>query len=321
MDSLQKTSNLSPLIGIIIVHPTNGYEHTALCLETLRLSTYKNILIVVVDNGSSDGSGGRLREEFPETTYIRNETNDGFAVGNNIGIEYALRHQCKHVLLLNNDTIVTSSFLEPLVERIESDAMIGAVSGKIYYYPQAIGGKQKIIWYAGSYQKWHMAYNHTGELEEDKGQFDTPHEVAYASGCLMLMRGEVIARIGGLSEEYFMYWEESDWCMRARELRYSSWYEPRALICHNVRSSVKGKETPLYVYMMYRNFPIFAKRHFYGFKKIQFWLFFPLHIINRWRICIMAGNTRAAKAIFQGIIDYFKGYRGKQGLNERGLLR
>jgi GT2 family glycosyltransferase len=253
--------------------------------------------------------------------YIGNDKNDGFARGNNIGIEYALSQRYDHVLLINNDTIVTPSFLEPLVERLESDNKIAAVSGKIYYYPDAVAGKDKIIWYAGAYLKWHMAYNHSHEFEVDAGQCDVAGEVAYASGCLMLLRGDVLRKIGGLSEEYFMYWEESDWCLRAKEQGYSSWYEPRSIIYHNTRSSIKGKETPLYTYMMYRNFPIFASHHFHGLKKIWFWFCYPLHIFNRFFICLKAGNRDAAFAIFKGVIDYFKGYRGRDGLKERGLIQ
>lgn len=314
------TSSMLPRIGIVLVN-LNEFEHTSMCLKTLQAITYKNIEVIVVDNNSSDKSGERIQKEFSEATVILNSSNDGFTGGNNIGINYALENGCDHVLLLNNDTIVTPSFLEPLVERLDADPMIGAVSGKIYYYPPAVGGKEKIIWYAGSYQKWHLAYSHYGDGEEDRGQFNSPRNVAYACGCLMLMRGEVIEKIGGLSDEYFIYWEEADWCLRASELGYYSWYEPHSIIYHNIHSSIPGRETPFYMYLLYRNFLIYAKRHFHGLRKIQFWFFYPLHILNRLRICSLAGNIKGAKAMFQGIGDYFKGYRGKQGLKERELLR
>ncbi len=309
-----------PLIGIILVN-LNEYEHTSRCLQSLRTITYKNVKVIVVDNGSADTSGAKLRNDFPEAIHLRNETNEGFTGGNNLGIHYAIAHDCKHVLLLNNDTIVTTSFLEPLVERLETDPMVAAVSGKIYYYPPTVEGREKIIWYAGSYQKWHLAYNHYFESEVDTGQGNTPKEVAYACGCLMLMRGNVINKIGALSNEYFIYWEEADWCLRAKELGYSSWYEPNALIYHNIRSSIPGKETPFYMYLVYRNFLIYGKRHFHGFRRLKFWFLYPLHVVNRWLICMKAGNTKSAKALIYGVIDYFKGYKGKQGLKERGLLR
>lgn len=315
------TNESHPRIGIILVH-LNSYGHTSLCLRTLRNITYKNVEVIVVDNGSSDGTGEVVRKEFPEVTHIRNEENEGFTGGNNTGIEHAIRNGSKHVLLLNNDTIVTPSFLEPLVERLESNLdSIGAVSGKIYYYPPTVGGRDKIIWCAGTFQKWHMGYHHYGESEVDVGQFDEAREIVYASGCLMLINGNVIRKIGGLSKEYFIYWEESDWCLRAKELGYASWYEPRSVIYHNFHSAMKGKETPFYMYMQYRNAFIYAKRHFHGLKRLQFLLLFPIHLLNRWRVLLMAGNAKGAKAIFQGIVDYFKGNTGKQGLKERGFLK
>ncbi len=309
-----------PFIGIVLVN-LNEYEHTARCLQSLASITYPNVKIIVVDNGSADDSGARLQNEFSAAVHLRNQTNEGFTGGNNVGITYALQHGCAHVLLLNNDTIVTPSFLEPLVERLESDMTIGAVSGKIYYYPPAIGNREKIIWYAGSYQKWHMAFNHYGDSEEDTGQYDVAREVAYACGCLMLMRGEVIEKIGGLSDEYFIYWEEADWCQRARDIGYSSWYEPKTIIYHNFRSAIRGKETPFYLYLHFRNFLFYASRHFHGINRLRFCLFFPLHIFRRLFISIKVSNTNAIKAMFNGIVDYFKGYRGKQGLKERRLLR
>ena len=106
-----------PRIGIVLVH-LNSYDDTSLCLRSLRGMTYPNAEIIVVDNGSKDKSGEVLRKEFPEVTHIRSEDNFGFSGGNNIGIDHALSHRCEHVLLLNNDTIVTPSFLEPLVERL-----------------------------------------------------------------------------------------------------------------------------------------------------------------------------------------------------------
>jgi GT2 family glycosyltransferase len=284
--------------------------------------TYPNAEVIVVDNGSSDGTGEKLKNEFPEVTHIRSEDNFGFSGGNNIGIDYGMSHGCDHVLLLNNDTIVTSSFLEPLVERLLSEKNVAAVSGKIYYYPERVGGKQKIIWYAGVYQKWHTGYHHIGVFEKDEGQFDVPMKVIYASGCLMLMNGEVIKKIGGLGLEFFIYWEESDWCLRAKEIGYECWYEPKSVIDHNFRSAPFGRgETPFYMYMQMRNSFIFSHRHFHGWLKVRHHIFYPLYITYYFISLIWFRNFKGAKAIFYGIIDYFKGFRGKEGLIERRYIK
>jgi len=310
-----------PRIGIVLVH-LNSYDDTSLCLQSLRTMTYPNTEVIVVDNGSIDGTGNILKKEFPEATHIRSEINYGFSGGNNIGIKHAMEHECKHVLLLNNDTIITPNFLEPLTERLLKEKNVAAVSGKIYYYPERVAGRKKIIWYAGVYQKWHTGYHHIGVLEVDNGQFDIPMKTVYASGCLMLMNGEVIKLIGGLDEEYFIYWEESDWCLRAKEKGYECWYEPKSIIDHNFRSGPFGRgETQFYLYMQMRNSFIFAHRHFHGWLKVRRQLFYPLYITYYFLTLIRFGNFRNTKAILYGIIDYFKGYKGKQGLKERGYIK
>jgi GT2 family glycosyltransferase len=307
-------------VGIVLVN-LNSLEDTAVCLDSLAEISYANVEVIVVDNGSKDGSGDSLREMYPAVTHIRSDKNLGFTGGNNLGIEHAIENGCDHVLLLNNDTIVTSGFLEPLVDRLESEATIGAVSGKIYYAPQALGGKQNVIWYAGSFQKWHTGYHHSGVLEVDSGKFDVARDVAYASGCLMLMRGDVIRKIGGLSEEYFIYWEEADWCRRAQKLGYRSVYEPKSVIYHNFRSALLGHETPFHMYMQYRNAFIYARKHYRGVERLRYWLFYPIYIAYRIYLDIKAKNWKAAQAIFWGVADYFRGFTGTRGLKERGFLK
>lgn len=309
-----------PRIGIVLVN-LNSYNDTSLCLRSLEAMTYPNAEVIVVDNGSIDGSGEKLRREFHSVTHIKSYENTGFTGGNNIGIEYAMNNGCDHVLLLNNDTFITPSFLEPLVERLQSEPMVAAVSGKIYYYPAALMGRENIIWYAGAFQKWHTGYHHIGVLEEDNGQFNEPMQTEYASGCLMLMNGEVIKNLGPLSSEYFIYWEESDWCMRAKALGYRSWYEPKSVIYHNFTNAPLGKERPFYMYMQFRNSFTFAKRHFHGWLRVRYMLFYPMYISYYFSILLKEGNIKGAKAMILGIIDHFKGYKGKENLKERGYIK
>ncbi|MFI5202519.1 MAG: glycosyltransferase family 2 protein, partial [Candidatus Kapaibacterium sp.] len=299
----------------------NSYMDTAACLRSLAAITYPNVEIIVVDNASRDESAMKLHAEFPGITFLHSKENAGFTGGNNLGIEYALNANCDHVLLLNNDTFVLPDFLEPLVARMDSNSKIAAVSGKIYYAPETRGGEDRIIWYAGCYRKWHMGYHHYGVEEKDIGQFDTPREIPYASGCLMLLRGGALRKIGVLSPEYFIYWEEADWCHRARDAGYICMYEPKSVIYHNFRSAALGYETPFHMYMQYRNALIYAKKHYHGLASLRFWIFYPIYMSYRFLLDIRAKNSRAAKAIFWGVLDYFRGFRGKQGLAERGFIK
>ncbi len=314
------TAHNIPRIAIILIN-LNGYEDTSACLTSLKSITYPHAVVVVVDNGSTDNSASRLRAEFPEAMHIQSAENLGFTGGNNLGIEYALRSRFDHVLLLNNDTIVTPGFLEPLVARLESDSSVAAVSGKILYGPAAKKGRSNVIWYAGSYQRWHMAFNHRGLDEIDTGQHDTPSVVAYACGCLMLMRGGIIHQIGMLSDDYFIYWDEADWCERARVAGYQSYYEPRSIIYHNFRSSNLGMETPFHNYLQFRNAFIYAQKYYSGLKRLRFWSFYPLVVLYRLLQDLRVKNHSGAKAIIWGVLDFFRGYRGGQGLREHGLIK
>lgn len=309
-----------PKIGIVLVN-LNTYEDTAVCLKSLERASYGNKTVIVVDNGSIDGSGTKLRTDFPNVVHLRSERNLGFTGGNNLGTAYALGDKCDHILLLNNDTIVTENFLEPLVERLTSSKQLAAVSGKIYYWPESYDGKDKVIWYAGCFQKWHTGYHHIGVMEHDNGQYDTAREVPYASGCMMLMRGDLVREHGMLSDDYFIYWEEADWCHRMRNLGYLCYYEPKSLIYHNFKSAPLGRETPFYMYMQTRNAFVYAKQHYSGLTKLRYWVFYPLYLAYRLAFQVKARNLKSAKAMLLGILDYFRGYNGTRGLKERGFVK
>jgi GT2 family glycosyltransferase len=312
--------NARPKIGIILIN-FNSYNDTAVCLRSLAKMTYAPLQIYVVHNGCVDQSPEKLQAEFPNSTHIISEKNLGFSGGNNLGIAQALKNGAEHILLLNNDTYVTPEFLEPLVERLLSDVKIAAVSGKIYYAPEAKNGASDIIWYAGCFRKWHTGYHHFGVNEHDTGKFETARTVPFASGCLMLMRGALLKSQGFLSEDYFLYWEEADWCQTAFANGYVCYYEPRSVIFHNFRSAHLGEETPLYMYLQTRNAFIYSKRHYKGLLRLRFWLFYPIYLLNRYRFEVQAKNYKSARAMLWGLSDYRKGFTGTAGLAERGFLR
>ena len=307
-----------PLVAIILVN-YNGYRDTARCLDSLAEITYAPTRIIVVHNGCHDNSDARLREEFPSAHHIVSKENLGFTGGNNLGIEFAMNLGVDHVLLINNDTIVTPHFLEPLVDRLLSNPTIGAVSGKIYYAPEAMNGKANVIWYAGCFQKWHTGFHHSGVLEEDTGNYDVALEVPYASGCLMLMRGDVLRLIGPLSDDYFLYWEEADWCWSAKEHGFRSFYEPKSVIYHNFQSAQHGREKPLYMYMQTRNAFIFARKHYRGLMKVRYAVCYPLYLLNRYLFLRQQGNQEGARAMIWGVCDALLGFVGTQGIRERGF--
>ncbi len=224
-----------PEIHIVLVN-WNGKEVTLDCLASLRAVTFPGVKIVVVDNASSDGSVQAFTERYPEVTLLSQKENLRFAGGNNVGICHALLHGADAVMLLNNDTLVDPGVLAPMVERLFSDPAVGVVAPKIFY-----ADDYDRLWFTGGeISFWTGTMRHTGIRECDRGQFDSPRDIAYATGCCLLTRREVIEKVGLLDDTYFMYAEDADWCMRVRRAGYRILYEPRARVWHRLSVSAGG---------------------------------------------------------------------------------
>ena len=188
---------------------------------------------------------------------IKNDTNYGFAEGNNIGIRYALQTlNADYVLLLNNDTIVDKDFLEEMVSLGEVDENIGIIGPKIYYY-----NDPDIIWCIGGKIDWKLARGlHIGTNEVDNGQYNRTEEFDYVSGSAFLVKREVIDRVGLMDKKFFLYFEETDLALRASKNGYKSVYAPEAKIWHKVSKSGGGLSKPIGLYYITRNRWLFMKK-------------------------------------------------------------
>lgn len=221
-----------PKVFAIVLH-WNTYEDTRECLQSLRKTAYGNYEVALVDNGSDDSSGFRLHEEFPECHFIRNDDNLGYPEGNNVGIRYAMSKGADYAALLNSDIVVDPEYLRALVEVAESDQRIGIVGPKVllYHEPntiQSTGGK--INWWLGRIKNY-------GGI--DTGQYDSIVERDYVYGMCVLIKRQVIERIGGLDPAFFFSTEEFDFCPRARKAGFRIMYTPKSRIWHKVGASVK----------------------------------------------------------------------------------
>ena len=224
-----------PLVAVIVVN-WNGREVTLECLRSLSALTYPNAELIVVDNASSDGSAAAIRAAYPRVRLLAMPKNLRFAGGNNAGMREALPHGAEMVLLLNNDTVVDPDFLTHLVDRLESNPRYGMAAPKIYYFDQP-----DRIWFAGGVvSMWTGTMRHIGIREVDCGQHNTVREIDYASGCCVLVRADVIGKVGMLDESYHMYTEDADWSMRVRRAGYAVVYEPSARIWHKLSVSAGG---------------------------------------------------------------------------------
>lgn len=218
---------------------------------------------------------------------FRLRKNYGFAGGNNIGIEYILKYKkTEYILLLNNDTIVDPKFLDELINAASDDEKIAFAGPKIYRYNS--NGRNDVICFAGGKLNiWKGQASHVGENEIDKGQYDNVKEVDFIEGSCILARIEIVNRIGLLNTDYFLYWEDVDWCVRARSAGYKNLYVPRAKIWHK-GAATSTKISGIYEYYMTRNRFRFIKQHatkkqylsfliyFFGFR---FWVKEGIHLL------------------------------------------
>jgi GT2 family glycosyltransferase len=262
-------------VYIIIVN-WNGKTDTLACLDSLRRVDYPTYRIVVVDNASTDGSVEAIRAQHPNIVVLAQQTNLRFAGGNNAGMRYALEQNAELICLLNNDTTVDRAFLTHLVARLQSDTAIGAVAPKIYYHSEP-----NRIWFAGGeLSMWTGTMRHIGIREIDRGQYDEPRDIAYATGCCILTRREVVEKVGMLDETYFMYTEDADWCMRMRRAGYRIVYEPKAHVWHKLSVSAGGH---LSFYKMKNKF-VSNLRFFFRYGSLPQKLVFPWLnvVVNGW---------------------------------------
>jgi GT2 family glycosyltransferase len=255
-----------PLVYIIIVN-WNGREVTLDCLDSLSRLSYKHTKVVVVDNASSDGSVIAIGTRFPDVAILEMKENLRFAGGTNAGMRYGLEHGAEMFLLLNNDTTVDPEFLTGMVERITSSSDIGMVAPKIYYH-----GDPTRIWFAGgSISMWTGTMKHQGIREVDHGQFDTATEIEYSTGCCILVKREIVEKVGMLDESFTMYTEDADWSMRVRRAGYTILFEPKARIWHKLSVSSGGHLS----WYKTRNKFISNLRFFGRYAAWYHWLVFP----------------------------------------------
>ncbi|HET7873152.1 MAG TPA: glycosyltransferase family 2 protein [Terriglobales bacterium] len=252
-----KTSAAAPKVSIIVLN-WNSYTVTRDCLLSLNEIDYPNYEVVLVDNGSVDGSADTLAREFPVVRMVRNASNLGFTGGNNSGLRDVLERGTNYVLLLNNDTVVAANFLSELINVAEPDPTIGILTPKIYFAEPA-----DRIWFAGGrYRKGHSFPQCFGMRKRDNGRYDQPREVTFVSGCAFLVKAAVIEKIGLLDDTFFYGFEDLDWSIRAIESGFRGMYVAQSRIWHKegyVTKKSIGKSGKDFYYA--RNAIVMARKH------------------------------------------------------------
>jgi GT2 family glycosyltransferase len=235
----------------------NGKVDTLQCLESLERLTYKCNEIVVVDNASTDDSVHAISARFPEITILQSGGNLGFAGGNNVGLRHLLGSTSDFVLLLNNDTQVAPDLLERLLDVVTAHGdrtTVGAITLSLER-PEAVqfGGA---AWEPATF---HFRWLH-GNLD-DPAYTPEMIESDYIQGSAMLIPVAALREVGLFDERYFLVYEDTDWCYRARAHGYRCCISTRARIWHKESPSFGGKNA-LYVYFATRNRLLWARAHF-----------------------------------------------------------
>jgi len=240
---------------VIIVLNWNGLSDTLECLESLAGLDYPAYEVVVVDNGSTDGSLDAIRERFTGVTLVENGENLGFTGGNNVGLRRALEQGADYALLLNNDTAVAPDFVRLLVRAAEADAGIGIAGPTIYYYDQP-----ETVWSAGGGIDWRRGKTWMVGLGTcDVGQLGASlREVDFVSGCALLVKRAVLDRIGLLDDRFFAYYEETEWCVRASRAGFRIVHVPGAKVWHKINPGGRTN-SPMVHYYLTRNRLLFLK--------------------------------------------------------------
>jgi GT2 family glycosyltransferase len=234
-----------PFVSVIVVN-YNGKPFLDDCLTSLRAQTYPRLRyeVLVVDNGSSDGSLGYLASRYPWVRRIAAGTNLGFARGNNEGFRHA---RGDLLALLNNDACVEPSWLEELVDALNDDPRTGGVAAKILLKkdPGRINSAGLTLYRTGY-------GGDRGYGQADQGQFDEPAEVFGACGASALLRRAMLADVGPFDERFFMYYEDLDLAWRARLRGWTFRYTPKAVV-HHVHCGSSGTASPFFVFYDERN--------------------------------------------------------------------
>jgi len=299
------------VLVIVVFHNDRSFSDTLDCIRSLGEIEYTNYDIVIINNGMREVTKEIFTSKYPGLIYLDAGKNLGFAGGNNLGIEYGLANRYDLFLLLNNDVEVAADFLSKLAAKLIEDNSIGMVGPKTFYF-----GKKDMVWASGGYIiKWRALI---GGLREDNtrtGEYfgkwrarareryfakknSTIHsvEVDYLPASCILVKREVVEKVGKLSEDYFFAYEEGDYAFAVKRAGYQIVVEPSSHIWHKVGLSSIWK--PELIYNSYRNRLLFLKRNFV----------FPVNLllIVNLVICKLIQPSTHKRLLMQSLLDHIK---------------
>jgi GT2 family glycosyltransferase len=286
-----------PVIYAIVL-AWNYVEDTIECLASLEKTTYGNFKIILVDNGSSDGTSKRVKTLFPDVIILTLEENVGIARGYNAGINFAYREGGEYFLIINNDTTVSKSMVNNLHLTFKNDPTIGVSMPKIYHY----FGDRNRLWCAGA--KWRNIPPGIKLIAADKKDslaYSKAFDIEYAPSCCLLIKRSVIEHVGLFDPAFFFYFDDWDYSDRVRQRGYRIVFEPKAIMWHKVSLSTLKNKKPSTWWFAYGQS---SARYFLKHKSRGSFLFFSF-----WFLC-----REMVKFRFNRILPFLHGtYKGLRG--------
>jgi GT2 family glycosyltransferase len=247
-----------------------------------------------------------IRSAFPDVQIINLTENHGYAGNNNVGIGTAMEQGAEWILVLNEDTILDADCLAALIKVGESNSKIGILGPMVYHH-----NEPDVIQSAGGILGRYWQSQHWGKNELDQGQFSAPRRVEWISGCAILVRRAVIEQVGMLDARYFLYWEETEWCIRASRAGWLIFHVPQAKLWHKgVQRTYQPK--PSFTYYDTRNHLLTLAKHK---APIHVWMFNGLQILRTlvsWSIKPKWRHQREHRsAMWRGVVDFLHARWGR----------
>ena len=296
----------------IILLNWNSYEHTFNCIKSLNNFESGRFDIIVVDNGSEDGSLQKLQHEFDDVIFLANDRNMGFAGGNNRGFDYAIEKKYEYVMMLNNDVFVDHHFLFHLLNYMGLHSEVGAIQPKIFF-----NNDRTKVWNGGSRYASFFGWTYSRNYMRKEGRMQkTLHEVDWITGCALLTRTSILKEVGLLNEKFFIYYEDVDLSFRIKKAGYKLIFHPDSVIYHiagmSNKSKKKGPEGYANSIVHYLNF----RNHLWLLRTWTRWYEWPTTLITylAYSFAVMAYfalrfRWKKLAAVVRGITDgFFKSY-------------
>lgn len=256
-------------VAIVIVN-YNGLDYTRDCIGSVLKNNYGNFTVILVDNGSTDGSGKELKEYFGgRIVFLRNEKNLGVTGGNNAGISHAVSKKFDRVLFLNNDTVVEPDFLTKLMSAVKNDNRTLAVPKIVCFFDRT-----RLDHFIGKEFDWLTMHPAGYEYYPKEGpKHNIRRQIGVSSTCCLLIPACLISDIGKMDENYFMYYDDSDFTIQAARAGYGIVYEPSSVIYHKCNMTTKNKQPSYFEYYLQNRNVFYFYNKLCGNKRAKYLLF------------------------------------------------